>query len=299
MRVFLFPGQGSQYVGMGGNVADQVPTRRLFERASDVLGLDLWSLVQDGDEASLTRTENTQPALFATEMAWVEALTARDVTCGAAAGHSLGEFSALCSAGVFTFEDGIRLVRHRGEIMARAASKSPGTMAAIVGLSDTDLETVLAEGRAAGVVEVANYNAPDQTVVSGEITAVDRVMAAVRTMGRGRAIKLRVGAPFHSSIMAGGAAEFAQLLGEISLSKPRFPVVNNVAAGLEDDPEAIRQNLVAQFSNPVQWVRTMGVLGQMGASEYLEVGPKNVLATLARKMVGGEKIGTVEEQTWD
>jgi len=128
----------------------------------------------------------------------VEVLTARDVLCDAAAGHSLGEFSALCSAGVFTFEDGVRLVRHRGEIMARATLSSPGTMAAIVGLGDADLETILAEGRTAGVIEIANYNAPDQTVVSGEIAAVDRAIAAVRTLGRGRAIKLRVGA--HSLI---------------------------------------------------------------------------------------------------
>lgn len=299
MRVFLFPGQGSQYVGMAGNVADQLVARQLFQRASDVLGFNLWSLVQDGDEMTLTRTENTQPALFVTEMAWVQALTARNVVCDAAAGHSLGEFSALCSAGVFSFEDGVRLVRHRGEIMARAASNSPGTMAAIMGLGDSDLQTVLAEGRAAGVVEVANYNAPDQTVVSGETAAVDRVMTALRTMGRGRAIKLRVGAPFHSSIMAGGAAEFGQLLAEIPLSKPRFPVVNNVAAVAESQPEAIRQNLIAQFSHPVQWVRTMDVLARMGVEEYLEVGPKNVLATLARKVVHGQKVSAVEEQTWD
>lgn len=299
MRVFLFPGQGSQYVGMAGNIADQLVARQLFQRAGDVLGFDLWSLVQDGDEATLTRTENTQPALFVTEMAWVQALTTRNVACDAAAGHSLGEFSALCSAGVFSFEDGVRLVRHRGEIMARAVSNSPGTMAAIVGLGDGDLATVLAEGHAVGVVEVANYNAPDQTVVSGEISAVDRVMTAVRTMGRGRAIKLRVGAPFHSSIMAGGAAEFGQLLAEIRLSKPRFPVVNNVAAVAESEPEAIRQNLIAQFSHPVQWVRTMDVLARIGVSEYLEVGPKNVLATIARKVVHGQKVSAVEEQTWD
>ena len=299
MRVFLFPGQGSQYVGMGGNVADQLPTRRLFERAGEVLGFDLWNLVQNGDEATLTRTENTQPALFVTEMAWVEALTARGIACAAAAGHSLGEFSALCAAGVFSFEDGVRLVRHRGEIMARAASTSPGTMAAIVGLDDQDLAAALADGRAAGTVDVANFNAPDQTVVSGETAAVDRVMAAVRAMAKGRAIKLRVGAPFHSSIMAGGADEFAELLDEITLSKPQFPVVNNVAADCEDDPAAIRRNLVAQFRSPVQWVRTMGTLTQMGATDYLEVGPKNVLATLARKMVHGAKVEAVEEQAWD
>lgn len=299
MRVFLFPGQGSQYVGMGGNVADQLLTRRLFERAGEVLGFDLWNLVQNGDEVTLTRTENTQPALFVTEMAWTEALAARGIACDAAAGHSLGEFSALCAAGVFSFDDGVRLVRHRGEIMARAAAASPGTMAAIVGLDDSDLATVLADGRTAGIVDVANFNSPDQTVVSGETAAVDRVMAAVRAMAKGRAIKLRVGAPFHSSIMAGGADEFAELLGQIPLSKPQFPVVNNVAAVCEDDPAIIRSSLVAQFRSPVQWVRTMGTLAQMGVNAYLEVGPKNVLATIARKMVHGAKVEAVEEQTWE
>lgn len=298
MTAFLFPGQGSQYVGMAGKVVDPIRTRRLFERASDVLGLDLWDIVEAGDEAALTRTENTQPALFATEMAWVETLAGRGIVCDVAAGHSLGEFSALCCAGVFTFEDGIRLVRHRGEIMARAASRSPGTMAAIIGLDDNDLQRVLAEGRRSGIVEAANYNASDQTVVSGEIAAVDRVIGAVKAMGKGRAIRLRVSAPFHSSIMAEHAAEFEAVLHNVVFVRPRFPVVNNVAARSEDDPEAIRECLVAQFRSPVQWVRTMAALQSMGVSEYLEVGPKSVLTALGRKAVPGGNVRAVEEEKW-
>jgi [acyl-carrier-protein] S-malonyltransferase len=298
MTAFLFPGQGSQYVGMAGNVVGPMLTRRLFERASDVLGLDLWNLVEAGDEAALTRTENTQPALFATEMAWVEALASRGMVCDVAAGHSLGEFSALCCAGVFTFEDGIRLVRRRGEIMTRAASRSPGTMAAVIGLDENDLQHVLAEGRLAGIVEAANYNASDQTVVSGEMAAVDRVIGAVKAIGRGRAIKLRVSAPFHSSIMADGAAEFKAVLHGVAFFRPRFPVVNNVAALSEDDPEAIREFLVAQFRSPVQWVRTMETLQSMGVSEYLEVGPKGVLTALGRKAVPRGNVRAVEEEKW-
>jgi len=298
MTAFLFPGQGSQYVGMAGHVVDPMSARRLFERASDVLGLDLWDLVEAGDEAALTRTENTQPALFATEMAWVEALASRGMVCDVAAGHSLGEFSALCCAGVFTFEDGIRLVRRRGEIMARAASCSPGTMAAVVGLDNNDLQSVLAEGRRSGIVEAANYNASDQTVVSGEMAAVDRVIGAVKAIGRGRAIKLRVSAPFHSSIMAGSAAEFGAVLHDVAFLRPRFPVVNNVAALSEDDPEAIRECLVAQFRSPVQWVHTMETLQRMGATEYLEVGPKGVLTALGRKAVPGGNVRAVEEEKW-
>ncbi|MCX6085777.1 MAG: ACP S-malonyltransferase [Caldiserica bacterium] len=298
MVAFLFPGQGSQYVGMAGNIVDPVLARRLFERASDVLGLDLWHLVDAGDEAELTRTENTQPALFATEMAWVEALTGRGIVCDVAAGHSLGEFSALCCAGVFTFEDGIRLVRRRGEIMARAASNSPGTMAAVVGLNESDLELVLVEGHQSGIVEAANYNAVDQTVVSGETAAVDRVIAAVKALGRGRAIRLRVSAPFHSSIMAEGAAEFGEVMRDVAFVRPRFPVVNNVAALSEVDPEAIKGSLVAQFRSPVQWLRTMDTLQRMGVGEYLEVGPKSVLTVLARKAVPGGNARAVDEEKW-
>jgi [acyl-carrier-protein] S-malonyltransferase len=283
---------------MAGKVIDLMVVHRLFERASDVLGLNLWDIVETGDEAALTRTENTQPALFATEMAWVEALASRGMACDAAAGHSLGEFSALCCAGVFTFEDGIRLVRRRGEIMARAASHSPGTMAAIVGLDDNDLQSVLAEGRRSGIVEAANYNACDQTVVSGEIAAVDGVIGAVKALGRGRAIKLRVGAPFHSSIMAGSAAEFEAALRDVTFSRPHFPVVNNVAARSEDDPETIRECLVAQFKSPVQWMHTMEMLQSMGVTEYVEVGPKAVLAALGRKAVHGGNVRAVEEEKW-
>lgn len=298
MRAFLFPGQGSQYIGMAAKVPDSSATYALFQQASDVLGFDLWQLVEAGDEATLVRTENTQPALFVTEVAWVRALMGRGISCDVAAGHSLGEFTALCTAGVFTFEDGVRLVRRRGEIMARAASEFPGTMAALIGLSREDLELVLAEGRAVGAVEAANYNAPDQTVVSGEVAAVEKVMTAVRTLGRGRAIRLRVGAPFHSSIMAPGSIEFQAALHDVAFASPRFPVVNNVAGSTTSDPDMIRENLVSQFKSPVQWIRTMETLQQMSVDQYLEVGPKNVLATLARKAIPAADVKTVEGESW-
>ena len=298
MRAFLFPGQGSQYVGMAGKVPDGPFTRSLFEQAGSVLSLDLWQMVEGGDEENLVRTENTQPALFVTEMAWVHVLAGNGIRCDVAAGHSLGEFAALCAAGVFGFEDGVRLVRHRGEIMARAASDTPGTMAALVGLSEEDLKTVLAEGLTAGVVEAANYNAVDQTVVSGEVVAVDRVIAAVRALGRGRAIKLRVGAPFHSSIMTRGSLEFQSALESISFVGPRFPVVNNVSGVVASAPDAIKQNLVSQFRSPVQWVRTTETFRQMGVHRYLEVGPKSVLSALMRKAATDADVRFVEGGSW-
>jgi len=298
MRAFLFPGQGSQYIGMAGKVPDGTFTHSLFEQASSVLSMDLWQMVESGDEETLTRTENTQPALFVTEMAWAHALTRDGVQCDVAAGHSLGEFAALCAAGVFSFEDGVRLVRQRGEIMARAASDTPGTMAAIVGLSEEDLKAVLTEGMAAGVVEAANYNAVDQTVVSGDVAAVDRVMAAVRNLGRGRAIKLRVGAPFHSTIMTHGSLEFQAALESVSFVGPRFPVINNVSGAVASAPDAIKQNLVSQFRSPVQWVRTTEAFRQMGVRQYLEVGPKSVLAALMRKAIPDADVRWVEGGSW-
>ncbi len=298
MRAFLFPGQGSQYIGMAAKVPDPLSVRALFKRASDVLNIDLWRLVEDGDEETLVRTENTQPALFVTEIAWTQVLAKRGILCDIAAGHSLGEFSALCAAGVFAFEDGVRLVRRRGEIMAKAVSESPGTMAAVMGLGEEDMRSVLAAGQATGVVEAANYNAPDQTVVSGEAVAVEGVMAAVRALGRGRAVKLHVGAPFHSSIMAPGSAEFRAVLDDVVFARPQFPVVNNVAASTVFEPDAIKENLVSQFKSPVQWTRTMQTLQRIGVDEYIEAGPKNVLAALARKAVPAGDIKTVEGEAW-
>lgn len=298
MTAFLFPGQGSQYVGMAHRIPDVEASRQLFAQASSVLGFDLWELIETGDESTLMRTENTQPALFVTEIAWARVLSKRGITADIAAGHSLGEFSALCYAGVFSFEDGVRLVQQRGALMAEAVSSSPGSMAAVIGLNSDDLAAVLAEGRKAGIVEPANYNAVDQTVVSGEAAAVAKVVQSVKALGRGRAIPLKVGAPFHSSIMAPGAIEFERVLKEVTLARPRIPVINNVAAAIEDEPGTIRSCLVAQFRNPVQWVRTMEVLKEKGVDRYVEVGPRNVLSALAKKAVSGASIEAVEEMTW-
>ncbi len=298
MTAFLFPGQGSQYVGMAHHIPDVEASRQLFAQASSVLGFDLWKLIETGDEGTLMRTENTQPALFVTELAWAQALSRRGITADIAAGHSLGEFSALCYAGAFSFEDGVRLVQQRGALMAKAVSNSPGSMAAVIGLNSDDLAAVLAEGHKAGIVEPANYNAVDQTVVSGEAAAVEKVVQSVKALGRGRAIPLKVGAPFHSSIMAAGATEFERVLKEITLAQPQIPVVNNVAAAVESNPGTIRSCLVAQFRNPVQWVRTMGVLQEKGVDRYVEVGPRNVLTALAKKAVSGATLEAVEEMTW-
>lgn len=299
MRAFIFPGQGSQYSGMNRKIPGAPVVRELFDRASGVLGFDLWALVDAGGDAVLVQTQNTQPALFVTEVAWIKALAARGITCDVAAGHSLGEFTALYAAGVFTFDDGVRLVQRRGEIMASAVQNCPGTMAAIIGLTDGELLQVLEVGRSFGIVEAANYNTPQQTVISGETVAVDHAVSAVKELGKGRAVRLRVGAPFHSSIMASGADQFADFLRGVPFSRPNFPVINNVAAAVDEDPEAIRANLVAQFKSPVQWVDTICKCSAMGVGEYLEVGPRNALTNMVRQMVsGGAGVHAVEEESW-
>lgn len=298
MRAFLFPGQGSQYVGMADAIPDRSEALSLFARASEILRMDLWKLVQSGEEEVLVRTENAQPALFVTEMAWFYALARRGVMCDMAAGHSLGEFTALCAANVFSFEDGVSLVRRRGEIMANAVSKTPGSMVALVGMNIDDVNTVLGAAQSAGIVEIANFNAPDQAVLSGEESAMQRVIVEASALGHGRAIKLRVGAPFHSSLMAQGSVEFETALRTVPFSDPRFPVVNNVAGVIEMAPGRIKENLVLQFRSPVQWIQTMKTFEDMGSNQYLEVGPRTVLSALARKANSRNTVQAVEAGSW-
>jgi [acyl-carrier-protein] S-malonyltransferase len=298
VRALIFPGQGSQYVGMAGVVGHAEGVLDMYERARSVLNYDLLSLIEEGDEATLTRTDHTQPALFVTEMAWVRLLSSRGVLPDVLAGHSLGEFSAFCAAGAFSFEDGVRLVRTRGEIMARAAAEHPGAMAAVIGLKACDLGPALGAGTLAGVVEVANYNTEDQIVVSGDVAAVDAVIAHIKGSGSGRAMKLKVGAPFHSSIMTDGAEEFKVLLRDIAITPARSPVIGNVAAEVVTDPDAIRAELYLQFKSPVQWVSTLKKLDSLGVDEYVEVGPRAVLAGMAAKVLPGRDIWSVEGRQW-
>ncbi len=299
MKAFLFPGQGSQYVGMADAIPDRAEALSLFARASDVLRMDLWKLVQSGEEEVLIRTENAQPALFVTEMAWFYALARRGVVCDIAAGHSLGEFTALCAADVFSFEDGVSLVRRRGEIMANAVSKTPGSMVALIGMGRDDVGTILDAAQSVGIVEIANFNAPDQTVLSGEESAIQRVVAEAGALGHGRAVKLRVGAPFHSSLMTQGSVEFETVLKAVPFSDPLFPVVNNVAGMVEMLPGRIKGNLVLQFRSPVQWIQTMKTLEDMGFNQYLEVGPRTVLSALARKANSRSVVQAVEAGSWE
>ena len=280
----LFPGQGSQRIGMLNELSEIYPlVRKTFETASDVLGYNLWKLVQEGPAEELTKTQNTQPALLTASVAlwriWqIDALVKPDYL----AGHSLGEYSALVCAGVIDFEEAVETVRKRGELMNAAVPNGQGGMAALMGLGD-ELVLECCE-KADGTVSPANYNAPGQVVISGETTALDRAIAIAKELGAKRAVKLEVSGPFHSQLMLKAKDEFSEHLDKVTFKSPSIPVLQNVDAEIQTDPEKIRSNLVEQLSSPVMWTSIMTKLVDVGVNKLVECGPGAVLRGLAKRV---------------
>ena len=285
---FVFPGQGSQRAGMLAEAAQSsVEVRATFDEASQALGYDLWDLVRRDDGERLGLTEYTQPALLTSSVAlWRSWRAAGGATPGAMAGHSLGEFSALCCAGVFELADAGVLVRERGRAMQSAVPVGEGAMAAVLGLDDGPIVTICAAvaGELNAVVQAVNFNAPGQVVIAGHAPAVDVAIGRLKDAGAKRAMALDVSAPFHTALMKPAGRRLAAALDALELRTPSIPVLHNVNAAPETDPRRIRDLLVQQISSPVGWTACMRALLAGGATRFVECGPGQVLGGLLRRI---------------
>jgi [acyl-carrier-protein] S-malonyltransferase len=282
MKAFVFPGQGAQFVGMGKDLYENSPlAKEMFEKANDILGFRITDLMFDGTDEDLRQTKVTQPAIFLHSVILAKVM-GDDFKPEMTAGHSLGEFSALVTAGAMSFEDGLKLVSQRAQAMQKACEAEPSTMAAIVGLDDAIVEEVCAA--IDDVVVAANYNCPGQLVISGSIAGIDKACALLTEKGAKRALKLQVGGAFHSPLMEPARAELAKAIEATQINKPICAVYQNVSAKPFTDPAQIKENLVAQLTAPVRWTQTVQNMLTDGATLFTEVGPGSVLQGLIKKV---------------
>lgn len=284
---FIFPGQGSQKEGMLAELAAEFALiQAAFDEASEILGYDLWALCQSDPDNKLALTHITQPAILTASVAlWRLWLEQGGYQPALMAGHSLGEYSALVSAGVLAFQDAVMLVQKRGEFMQSAVPVGVGAMAAIVGLDDADVIAACEEAAGEEVVAAVNFNSPGQVVIAGHVEAVNRAIDLCKAKGAKRALPLPVSAPFHSVLMKPAADRFAEVLNEIDLNAPVIPVLQNYSLQLtSEDTEVIRQNLVKQIYSPVPWVETIGHFSRAGIKRVIEVGPGKVLCGLNKRI---------------
>ena len=285
---FVFPGQGSQQVGMLASAHDKFAVvRNTFEEASDALDHNLWSLVMSGPQEALNLTETTQPVLLTCSVAlWRAWGEASGVLPRIMAGHSLGEFSALVCAGALEFADAVKLVRKRGEFMQTAVPAGQGAMAAIIGIDDSEVIRICQQvaQEQNSVVSAVNFNSPGQVVIAGSAAAVDSAISALKEAGAKRALPLPVSAPFHTQLMKPAGEDLAEVIAGITITSPKIPVVHNVNAKVEADPEKIRALLVEQIYSPVQWTACMRSVIDAGAQNIVECGPGKVLSGLSRRI---------------
>lgn len=284
---FVFPGQGSQSVGMLNSVVDRPEVRATLQEASDALGEDVAKLIAEGPAEALSLTTNTQPVMLTAGVAFYRAwLAAGGADPKVMAGHSLGEYSALVAAGVISFKDAVPLVRFRAEAMQSAVPVGTGGMAAILGLDDAAVIQVCAEASAAsgGVVEAVNFNAPGQVVIAGASDAVTKACELLKAAGAKRALPLPVSAPFHSSLLQPASEKLKTYLANIEFKSPTISVINNVDVQILNDPVAIKDALVRQAAKPVRWQETIQAMAQQGITQVVECGPGKVLAGLTKRI---------------
>ena len=285
---FVFPGQGSQSVGMMAPYGDAAVVRETFGEASDALGDDLWAMVADGPAEALTQTVNPQPVMLTAGVAaWRLWIAKGGRKPALVAGHSLGEYSALVASGVIDFKDAVPLVRLRAAAMQEAVPLGTGAMAAILGLDTPSIVAACIEAANGQVVEPVNFNANGQTVIAGHKEAVERAMDACKARGAKMAKALPVSAPFHSSLIRPAADKLASRLAELNFKEPQIPVVNNVDVAIETDPARIKDALIRQAFNPVRWVETIQKMAVLGVLTVVECGPGKVLAGLTKRCADG------------
>jgi [acyl-carrier-protein] S-malonyltransferase len=282
----LFPGQASQYVGMGRDLCESFPlARTMYDRASEILEFDVARLSFEGPADILVQTAHTQPAIFVHSCVAYALASAKGLTFAVAAGHSLGEYSALVACGVLSFEDGLRAVKHRARYMQEACEAKPGTMAAVLGLDFDTVVGICQKASSSGVVVAANYNSANQVAISGDQSGIDKAGELAKNAGAKRVIPLAVGGAFHSPLMQPSPKRLAPILEELTFNKAHTPVILNVTARPVTDPAEIKSRLIDQLTAPVLWYPTLVHMNQMGVDSAIEVGPKKVLCGLAKAVL--------------
>ena len=286
---FLFPGQGSQFLGMGQDLVNSFPeAKKLFEQVDDICQKPISKICFEGPMDELTLTVNLQPAITAVNLACLAALVEEGIAPQVSAGHSLGEYAALASAGVISFYDAMRLVNKRGELMHREAVENPGAMAALIGMDIATVEQIVDRAKGQGVLAVANHNTAEQIVITGESESVSQAMVLAKEQG-GRAVPLKVSGAWHCDLMKNALADFRHFMEDVTFAPPKTDMFFNATAGTESDPEKIKDIMAEQLVSPVKWYDINRKMLDDGFSTFVEVGPKKVLSGLLQKNVPAEK----------